>query len=70
MGPDEEPESGLQWPGHSPVGEPTGVIDRNDAETYARYRDTVLTNIQNFGEVKPMTTTFPPATASRWTSSL
>ena len=33
------------------VGEPTGVIDRNDAETYARYRDTVLTNIQNFGEV-------------------
>ncbi len=33
------------------VGEPAGVIDRNDAEGYARYRDTVLTNIQNFGEV-------------------
>ncbi len=33
------------------IGEPTGVIDRNDAESYARYRDTVLTNIENFGEV-------------------
>ena len=33
------------------VGEPTGVIDRNDAESYAQYRDTVLTNIENFGEV-------------------
>ena len=33
------------------IGEPTGVIDRTDAEGYARYRDTVLTNIENFGEV-------------------
>ena len=33
------------------VGEPVGVIDRADAEGYARYRDTVLTNIENFGEV-------------------
>ena len=33
------------------IGEPAGVIDRNDAEGYARYRDTVLTNIRNFGEV-------------------
>lgn len=33
------------------VGEPIGVIDRNNAESYAQYRDTVLTNIENFGEV-------------------
>ena len=33
------------------VGEPSGVIDRNNAESYAQYRDTVLTNIENFGEV-------------------
>ena len=33
------------------IGEPTGVIDRNDAESYAQYRDTVRANIENFGEV-------------------
>ena len=33
------------------IGEPVGVIDRNDAESYAQYRDTVRANIENFGEV-------------------
>ena len=32
------------------IGEPTGVIDRNDTESYAR-PDTVRANIENFGEV-------------------
>lgn len=31
------------------VGEPRGVIDRNDVDWYSAYRDTVWTNIRNFG---------------------
>ena len=32
------------------IGEPTGVIDKTNADTYQAYKDTVLGNIQNFGE--------------------
>lgn len=32
------------------VGEPFGVIDRSDTDAYEAYKDTVLTNIRNFGE--------------------
>ena len=32
------------------VGEPRGVIDRNNVDWYNAYRDTVLTNIQNLGQ--------------------
>lgn len=31
------------------VGEPRGVIDKNDVDWYNAYRDTVWTNIRNFG---------------------
>ncbi|WP_306641797.1 cell surface protein SprA [Sanyastnella coralliicola] len=32
------------------VGEPAGVIDREDVDWYEAYKDTVWNNIQNFGE--------------------
>ena len=32
------------------VGEPVGVIDREDVDWYEAYKDTVWTNIQNLGE--------------------
>ena len=51
------------------IGEPAGVIDRNDAESYAQYRDTVRANIENFGEVTSYDHKFRRPTASRWTSS-
>ena len=32
------------------VGEPQGLIDKDDKDTYQAYKDTVWTNIKNFGE--------------------
>ena len=33
------------------VGEPAGVIDRSDAEAFQSYRDSVILNLQNAGEI-------------------
>ncbi len=35
---------------HALVGEPFGVIDRNDRDYYQAYKDTVWSNIERFGE--------------------
>ena len=32
------------------VGEPRGVINKNDVDWYESYKDSVWNNIQNFGE--------------------
>jgi len=44
------------------VGEPRGVVDKENTDWYGAYRDTVWSNIQNFGE----TTTFNHAVGASY----